>query len=462
MSMHEERVLRAEHSNMPMHVGSVMIFDKPDGGFDYEDLVTVVGNRVAYVPRYRQIVYSTGLPFTGRFWVDDPEFDLSYHVRRAALPRPGNRYQLEQFVSRVAARTLDRDHPLWEIYLVEGLENDRFAVITKSHEALVDGDLALDITQVIVDTAAGAHSSLPSSWRAKPKPQAMSILMDDSIYAIRHPMQSTIDAVKMGVEVTKDLMRTVSNVMIDPIMELLPGKPPHPSLPHDLGRHRSFAMLDLSLSQLRQIRNQANSLGSAEVTVNDVILAVVAGGLRSWLMSRGEALEAGTVIPTHVPVAVASDGGSGTNVTAHEVNLPVGEANAWVRLHQVMFALGSNDRSQAMRAAAIASIPGFSAATWHSLGARMSHLSNRNAQLVVTNVPGPSHSMYLSSAPMQAAYPVIPLASEQMIALGFTSTGDQLSLGINADRKAVPDMKLLSEAILSAIAELSVAVAERA
>ena len=163
--------LHLEDATTPMHVGSVMVFDAPVGGFDYESLVSLISERIAFVPRYRQKIKNVPGGLANPVWVDDRHFDMSYHVRRSALPRPGSDEQLEELVARIQPRPLDRSRPLWEVYLVEGLDENRFAVITKSHHSLVDGITAVDIGNVLVDGNPTAADGVSTAWRARPEPR---------------------------------------------------------------------------------------------------------------------------------------------------------------------------------------------------------------------------------------------------------------------------------------------------
>lgn len=206
-----------------MHVGSVMVFDPPAEGFEYDNIIDLVSNRIAYVPRYRQRVRHTPGRISNPVWVDDQDFDITYHVRRSALPKPGNTAQLEEFVGRIQSRALDRDRPLWELYLVEGLERGRFAIVTKTHQALVDGVNAIDIGQVIVDSDAGREDQIPHTWRARPEPSAIELVADSIFSMLRSPGR----VIREGVEVLTDvhtLGRRVAGTATD-LLGVLAGAP---------------------------------------------------------------------------------------------------------------------------------------------------------------------------------------------------------------------------------------------
>uniref|UniRef100_UPI00193A52E5 wax ester/triacylglycerol synthase family O-acyltransferase n=1 Tax=Segeticoccus rhizosphaerae TaxID=1104777 RepID=UPI00193A52E5 len=190
--------LYLEEPNTAMHVGSVMVFQPPEDGFDYDRLVSLVARRIAYVPRYRQRVRGVPGHLANPVWVDDEHFDLAYHVRRSALPRPGSDEQLEELVARVESRALDRDRPLWEVYLVEGLLGGRFAIITKTHQALVDGVNAIDLAQVIVDGDAAQEAPVTDTWRPAREPSDLELLTGALVDTVRRPSQA-IDNLRGGV-----------------------------------------------------------------------------------------------------------------------------------------------------------------------------------------------------------------------------------------------------------------------
>src|SRR4051812_6812040 len=181
-----------------MHVSSVMVFQPPDDGFDYDRLVALISARIAFVPRYRQRVREVPGHLANPVWVDDEDFDVTYHVRRSALPRPGTDEQLQEFVARIQPRPLDRQRPLWEVYLVEGMEEGRFAIVTKSHQALVDGFNAVDIAHVIVDGDPAAEGLITDSWRPSPEPSDIELLAGALVDAVRRPSE-LVENIRGGI-----------------------------------------------------------------------------------------------------------------------------------------------------------------------------------------------------------------------------------------------------------------------
>ncbi len=458
--------LYLEEPGTAMHVGSVMVFQPPEEGFDHDRLVSLVARRIAYVPRYRQRVRNVPGHLATPVWVDDEDFDLAYHVRRSALPRPGTDEQLEELVARVQSRPLDRDRPLWEVYLVEGLAQGRFAIITKSHQALVDGVNAIDLAQVIVDgDASGPNTEAPvtDTWRPARPPSNLELLTGALVDVVRRPSH-LVDNLRGGfADVRATGSRVLESVgdLVSAVARTAARPAPQSPLNATIGEARRFVMVGTDLDDYRKVRaTLARGRHTDDVTVNDVVLATITGALRSWLMTRGEAVQSGSTLRAMVPVSVHDPDevsiGVGTRVTACFVDLPVGEPRAAMRLHQISYAMRQQmEGGHAVGAESLASIAGFAPPTLHSIGARLgSAVSRRLFNLVITNVPGPQMPLYAADALMLATYPVIPLARGQALAIGLTSYDGGVYFGLNADRDAMPDLDLLGQCLVDALAEL--------
>ncbi len=446
--------LYLEESTTPMHVGGVSVFAIPDDGFDYDRLVGLIKQRIAFVPRYRQRIRWVPGHLASPVWVDDEHFDISYHVRRSALPRPGTDEQLRDLVARVMSRPLDRNRPLWEMYLVEGLEGGRFAVLSKTHHAMVDGVSAVDIGQVILDTEPIPRETPPDTWRPTSEPSRLELVAGAVGDLVRRPT-AVVDSVRGGVS---DIRRTAGRAgraaggvlaMVRTVARSAPSSP----LNAEIGEQRRYATADTDLDDYKAIRKSHGG------TVNDVVLAVVAGALRDWLMTRGEAVSGKSVIRAMVPVSVRTDEHSGTlgnRVSSYLVDLPVGEPSPVMRLHQVSYAMKAHkETGQAVGADALVGAAGFAPPTLHALGARVgSSLSRRVFNLVVTNVPGPQFPLYAGGARLLATYPVVPLAKGQAVSIGLTSYDGGVYFGLNADRDAMPDVDVLAQCLVGSLAEL--------
>jgi len=446
-----------ESPHTPMHSGAVAIFQAPPEGFDHERLVKLINQRLPYVPRYRQRVRDVPFGFARPVWVDDERFDVTFHVRRSALPKPGSRQQLNELVARLMSRPLDRSRPLWEMYLIEGLADGSFAIVSKSHEALVDGLSAVDIAQVMLDPTEEPAVVPVDSWRPRPEPTDVELLTQAFTEATTRPAVA-VDVVSGAVH---DLSRVATRVgeraagiVAAALAVARPSVPSPLNVP--IGEQRRFATVDLVLADVKTIRK---TLGG---TVNDAIIAVIAGALRSWLMARGVGVAQGDVLRAMLPISIAvpaaaSGHGAGNRVSAILVELPVGEADPAVRLQQISYQLAEKaEGSQFVGADAIANIAGFGPPTLHALGARVvgSTMSGRMYNLVITNVPGPQRPLYAAGSRMLAAYPVVPLTQNQALSIGLISYDGGVYLGLYADRDALPDLELLATCLLESRDEL--------
>jgi diacylglycerol O-acyltransferase len=446
--------LAAESAETPMHVGTVDIFEPPgEEGFDYESLVALIRDRIAFVPRYRQRVQQVPGRFAGPVWVDDEEFDITFHVRRSALPRPGTHEQLLELVSRIMSRRLDRDRPLWEMYLVEGLQGGRFAVVAKSHQALVDGTGTVDIGQVVLDSTAHPRETPPDSWQPQQPPSALELLAGVFADAMRSPTAVLELARAEMASLTGST--SVREALDDMVGSLVAQRRVQESaLRVKTTGQRRFLTLDTPLDDYRAVRAMHGG------TVNDVVLAVVAGALRAWMMTRGESITATRGVRAVVPMSIRDADGEatslGTQVVASAVTLPVGENSPVMRLHQISYQTKVHkDTGRAVGARALVDIAGFAPTTLHALAARVASSTVRPGDdVVVSNVPGPQFPLYAAGAPMKASYPVVPLSAGQALAVGVTSYDGQVSFGLNADRTAMPDLAVFAQCLLDALDEL--------
>jgi diacylglycerol O-acyltransferase len=453
--------LYLEEETTAMHVGSVLVFQVPDGGFGYERLVDLVSARIASVPRYRQHIRNVPGHLANPVWVDDEEFDVTYHVRRSALPKPGSEQQLLDLVARLQVRPLDRDRPLWEVYLVEGLEGDRFAIVTKTHQALVDGVNAVDMAQLILDPSESVPGLPSDTWTPAAEPSDFDLVVGAISDAVQRPTE-VIETVRSGLggvraaglRVAGEVGRLAS-VLVKTAARPAPTSP----LNVEIGSARRFAVVATDLADYRAIRKRLSRSGEDDVTVNDVVLATVAGALRNWLLTRGEPVRPATSVSALVPLSVRDEFGTtrpGNSVQAFVVKLPVGEPSSVMRLHQVAYAMRAHqDTGRAIGADALVGLAGFAPPTLHSLGARVaSAMSRRVFNLVVTNVPGPQHALYAAGARLLASYPVMPLAKGQALSIGLTSYDGGVYYGLNADRDAMADLDVFAQCLVDALAEL--------
>jgi len=454
--------LYMEGPTTPMHVGSVMVFQPPDRGFDYERLVSLISNRISGVPRYRQCVREVPGRLANPVWVDDEKFDVTYHVRRTALPRPGSDEQLQEFVARIQPRRLDRSRPLWEVYLVEGLAGGRFAIVTKSHQALVDGINAVDIAHVIVDGAVDNQEPIADAWRPAREPSEVALIASALVDAVRRPSQIA-DNVRGAITDVKSVGGPVFSAVgavVSAAARTAVRPAPVSPLNAEIGQARRFVMVGTDLADYRAVRGRlARGHHEDEVTINDVILATISGALRSWLLTRGEAVQSKTTVRALVPISVYDkddNGRLGNRVSACMVDLPVGEPGAFMRLHQIAFAMRQQiDGGQAVGADSLAGLAGFASPTLHSLGARLGSAMSRHLfNVIITNVPGPQLPLYVGDALMLSTYPVMPLARGQAVSIGLTSYDGGVYFGLNGDRDAMPDLDVLGLCLVDSLADL--------
>jgi diacylglycerol O-acyltransferase / wax synthase len=454
--------LYMEEATTPMHVGSVMVFQPPSEGFDYDGLVSLIGARIAFIPRFRQRIREVPGRLANPVWVDDDQFDVTYHVRRSALPSPGGDAQLEEFVARIQSRALDRRRPLWEVYLVEGLADGRFAIVSKSHQALVDGINAVDIAHVIINGEVGDEGTATDTWRPARGPSDVELITSALFDAVRRQSQIA-DNVRGGVEDVKVIGGRVFSAVGDVVSTVVrtAARPaPVSPLNAEIGAARRFVMVGTDLADFRTVRKRlAHGSYADDVTINDVVLATISGALRAWLLTRGEPVHSATTVRAMVPISVYdTDDNSrlANQVKACFVDLPVGEPSASMRLHQIAFAMRQQvEGGQAVGAESLAGLAGFASPTLHSLGARLgSAMSRRFFNLVITNVPGPQQPLYVRDALMMSTYPVIPLARGQAVSIGLTSYDGGVYFGLNGDRGAMPDLDVLGQCLIDSLAEL--------
>ena len=463
--------LYIENSQTPMNIGSVSIFQPSDGGFEHETLVKLIKARLAFVPRYRQRVKEIPLGMFRPVWVDDTAFDVSYHVRRSALPKPGNAEQLDELVARLMSRPLDRSRPLWEMYLIEGLSGGRFAIVTKSHEAMVDGLAALDISQVILDSESQASAGPPDSWRPATEPSGIELMSASVTEVFAHPTAAAELVASTASEAftsAQSVVGSVVNGATEAIQDLVSHARfrTRSPLKAKLGAQRRFVSVDVDLGELREVRKSASALTAESISVNDIILTVLTGALRSWLIRRDGLPSGQARFNALVPVSLDSKVEEPTlrgSVNAYVIELPVAQFEPVDRLMRVVEQMSDLDpMGEFLGARAIIDIAGFGPASLHALGARMaSTLTRRAYDVTITNVPGPQHALYTAGSQMLASYPCVPLVPGQALSIGLTSYHGSLCIGLMADREALEDLDVVAASIRDSIVGLRASIAQR-
>lgn len=445
--------LAGDSPSTPRHNATLEIFDGADD-FEYDALVRLIGDRIAFVPRYRQRLQRVPAGLANPVWVDDERFDLGFHVRRSGLPRPGTMEQLRDLVGRIMSRPLDANRPLWEVYFIEGLADGKVAVLSKSHQLLVDGVETVDLGQVLLDTSRTPKVLERDDWVPRRTPSPTGLALEAVRESVIRPStllatgQSAADAAVRGMGSARRRTRLVMNAMAN--------RRPSPESPisAELSEQRRFISVGTDLEDYRRVRKVHGG------SVNDVILATVTGALRSWLIARGTPSVGMRQLRAMVPMSVIDDEleatSLGTQIAGHLVSLPIGEASPVVRLHQVSYAFkGHSETGRAVAANRLAGIAGFAPTTFHALGSRVAAQQFRKGfHLTVTNVPGPQFPLYAAGAQMLETYPVQPLLPGQALAIGVTSYNGGVYYGITADRDALPDVNLLGQCIVESLEEL--------
>ncbi|MBD8868738.1 WS/DGAT/MGAT family O-acyltransferase [Nocardioides donggukensis] len=443
--------LSAESPATPMHNATLEIFE---AGLEYDALVVLIADRIAFVPRYRQRLQRVPGGLANPVWVDDERFDLGFHVRRSGLPRPGTMEQLLELVGRIMSRPLDPHRPLWEVYFIEGPQDGRVAVLSKSHQVLVDGVETVDLGQVLLDTGPEPKTLGRDDWAPRRAPSPVRLAAAALRDNVRDPGtllatgRSTAEAALRGVETVRDRMGDVANALAN-------RRPTFDSpINAALSEQRRFVTVRTDLEDYRRIRQVHGG------SVNDVVLATVTGALRAWLTARGTPAGAMRQLRAMVPMSVIDDEleatSLGSQIAGHLVALPVGEGSPVVRLHQVSYAFQAHgETGRAVAANRLAGIAGFAPTTFHALGSRVAAQQLRKGfHLAVTNVPGPQFPLYAAGARMVETYPVQPLLPDQALAIGVTSYDGGVYYGITADRDALPDVTILGQCLTEALDEL--------
>lgn len=446
----------------PMHIGSLAVFRTPRAGFSYDDLLNLVESRLPLVPRYRQKVRQVALGLTRPVWIDDTDFDITYHIRRSALPKPGSDEQLHDLIARLMSRPLDQSRPLWEIYLVEGLARNRFAIFAKSHSSLVDGEKALEITHVIFDARRTRPVPTDEVWVPAREPGDAELVFEAVAEMVSRPGEAVtrareaVDGVASGVASgIGEAGRVVGRLaaVVRTAAQVAPVSP----LNAVVSRHRRYAVAATNLDDYRLIKARRGG------TINDVILAVVAGALRSWLLSRGEPITASTTVRALVPMSVYVAGETApgairdtSGVSSILVDLPVGEPNPMLRLSHIAHSTAVTTGQSPVTAATLVALSGFASNTLHAMGARVaSGFTQRVFNVLVTNAPGPQSPLYVGQARMVEMYPVPPLLRNQALAIGLTSYDGHVFYGLNADREAMADVEVLPGMLIESLEELA-------
>jgi diacylglycerol O-acyltransferase / wax synthase len=442
--------LAQEKQSSHMHVGALVIFDGPAPSRD--EFRAHLEARLRRVPRYRQKLAFPRLEAGRPFWVDDPNFNLDYHVRHTALPKPGSEEQLRELAGRIYSQRLDRSKPLWETWIVHGLEGNRFALISKTHHALVDGVSGVDIATVLFDLSPVPDELEPDDgWTPAPEPSGVELVAEGVVGLAKTPFSlagRAIGALQRPGE-TLGRVREAAEGLGEVVWA---GMNPAPDVPLnvEIGSHRRVRWVQSRLADFKEIKN---TLGG---TVNDAVLAVVAGALRQWLHDRGVRTE-GVELRALVPVSIRSEdekGSLGNRIAAMRGPLPVYVDDPVERLRIVQQGMGElKESKQALGAEVIAALNDFAPPTLLAQASRL-NFSTRLFNLIVTNVPGPQFPLYLLGREMQEIIPIAFLPEHHALAVAIMSYNGKVDFGLLADYDAMPDIDAFAAHLEESLAEL--------
>ena len=452
MSFLDSTYLAMEDRNSHFHVAGVLIFDGgtlvENGSVNVDLIKEFIRSKLHLIPRYRQIIMT--VPFDGHpVWVDDDHFDLDYHVRHTSLPSPGTTEQLQAVTARIFSQKLDRFRPLWEIWVVEGLAEDKFALIAKVHHCMIDGMASVDLLQVLLNFWPSLEIEEYPEFEPRPAPTRAELLSDEVGRRVRQPLDLVKGAagLLMGGDATEELThraRAVSKALGAGWLHNVEETPINPHI----GPNRRFLWTTMPLEEVKEVKNK---LGG---TVNDVVLATVAGAVRQFLLDRGTETE-DLEFRIMAPVSVKSDDEAGSTVAMWLLDLPIGLEKAVDRFKDIGGKTAEMKESdQALGASLLVQAGSWTPTTLLTMAARVASTNIRPFNMTVTNVPGPQIPIYLLDSQLEVQYPMVPLWSTHGLGVALFSYNWQLAWGIVADAEAVPDAEAFVKAIEKSFKEL--------
>ncbi len=454
LNVTDNSFLSLEKGGGHMHVAGVLIFEGPPP--PYEQVVARIQSRLDLVPRYRQKLADSPLRLGRPLWVDDPNFNIHYHLRHTALPAPGSTDELETLVGRICSQRLDRSKPLWELWYVTGLEDDRFALIAKTHHALVDGIAGVEVASLLLDSLetgpyGPARGGADEEWEPASEPTGAQLASAElrellggqwsvakrALQAVPHP--------RRALHVAGEYLRGVRD-FLGAVVDVAPPSPFN--VPH--GPHRRVTWFEVELAEVKRIKN---ALGG---TVNDVVIAAVAGGLRSWMLDRGYPVE-GLTLQAMVPKSVRDKTerhSFGNRVAAMRAPLPVGVADTVERLRTVSAAMDDLKNSkQVLGVEAYLGMQQFAPPALLAQAARL-NFSTRLFNLIVTNVPGPQFPLHMLGRELISFLPIAPTPQAHTLGFGILSYNGKLGFCLIGDWEVMPDIRDVAGHIRDALGAL--------
>ncbi len=455
--------LGIEDSDCHMHVGGVLLFESgplqgEDGALDIDRIRRFIHARLHLVPRFRQRV--AYLPYERLpIWIDDDRFRLAYHVRHTALPKPGDERALKRLVGRIMSQPLDHKRPLWEMWFVEGMQDGRFALISKTHHCMIDGISGADLISVMMDATPNTDPGEPQPWSPRPQPSDTRLVVDEVVRRMAQPIEA-IRAIGDAVRHPETALQRVESSVSALAEALTPAMRPASRTPLnvEVGPHRRFDWLSMAVADFKNVKSV---LGG---TLNDAVLATVSGALRRFFTKRGidpDTLDVRAMVPVSVRMA-DERGNLGNRVTEMIAPLPVHIDDAVARLDAVRATMsGLKESKQALGGEVLTAIAEWTVPNLLVQAVRLAERS-RPYNLVVTNVPGPQIPLYFLGCPMLTTFPVVPLFHNMALVVGLFSYNGGLFWGLNADWEQVPDLHDFVIALEESFAELQMRAARAA
>ncbi|HEY6558155.1 MAG TPA: wax ester/triacylglycerol synthase family O-acyltransferase [Polyangiaceae bacterium] len=450
----DAQFLHLEDQHSPLHIAALCIFEgrAPTA----ETVARLLDAKLRYLPRYRQRLVVPPLELGRPVWTDDPHFDLSYHLRRTALPSPGDDAALRALMGRLMSQPLDRDRPLWEVWVIEGLARNRWAMVTKVHHCMVDGISGLDLLAVMLDADRDATAPEPAPWNPEPAPSGVEMVrdaweglaQDAAGWARRlrehaaHPVQAASAALETG----EGLLMLARRFLTLPTS----------SLEGTIGAHRVYAQASVGLSDLRSVRATFGG------TLNDVLLAAVAGGLRKLMIHRGEDPDSAS-LRTLVPVSVRkpdAKGAMGNRISALICDLPVHLRDRYARLEWVQSDMDELKQSHMAEAGELLTELGDLAPPMllgglsRFVSRLMHYVPQRAAHTITTNIPGPQFPLYCLGHELLEIQPYVPITQGMRIGTAILSYNGRVFFGVTGDLDTASDVDVLADAIVAEIAAL--------
>jgi WS/DGAT/MGAT family acyltransferase len=440
-----------ERPHAPLHIGSLAVYE---GHISYDGFVAHLNLRMPLIPRYRQRVAPVPLTLAHPTWEDDPDFSIRRHIHHVTLPAPGTDEQLRELTTELFSRPLDRNKPLWEIFVVHGLEHNRTAMVSKVHHCMVDGVSGIELLVATLDISPQpAPPPEDDHWTPNPLPnlteRLTSALWDNARQqmSLAREFQEGVFNPRPRIQQGLDVMRALNSAS-----PWLMRPAPRTPFTGAVGAERKVAFSEMSFIEIRQIRT---SLGG---TVNDVVLAILTGALRKYLLHHGLSVE-GWEPRVGIPVNVRLEdekGALGNRISAMVAMLPIGEANPAARLNTVRERLESTKKEN--QSGAFELLIRVASLTPPAMQALASYGTTNSAiNLICTNVPGPMIPLYCVGHLMLSHHPLVPLSMDMGLGVGVTSYNQRLFFGLMADPKVMPDVDLLKQCLDESFLELRAA-----